>query len=111
MQTKGGRSVRSLLRRLCSVEVVGGAALGAMAPYLISLATRVALVRVPIGLVVVTMALGGLLGWLIVFAAKSFRRWRRTARERRDRERQTLKAQLERIERAVLARADRESGP
>lgn len=100
-------SAQNLFRRLCSVEVVGGAVLGAMAPYLVSLATQVAPLRVPIGLVAATMALGALLGWL-VFAVKRRRQRRRVARERRERESQTLRAQLVRIERAVLNRPDEE---
>jgi threonine/homoserine/homoserine lactone efflux protein len=91
---------RPFFRRLFSVEVLGAATVGALLPYMVALAIEVAPTRVPMWLVVLSVA-GCSLGWVLVQMASSRRQRVREELERRERERQELKAQLERIEQTM----------
>ncbi len=92
---------RSVFERLCSIEVLAGALAGAILPYVVAVAIKVAPTRVPIGLVAVSVGGGALLGWASLSAARVRRRKRQAALEQKERESEELKAQLQRIELAL----------
>jgi hypothetical protein len=64
---------RSFWARLLSVEVLGGAVLGAGLPYLAALLIETAPRRVPVWLVIASLGLGATLSW-IFFRARRCRR-------------------------------------
>jgi threonine/homoserine/homoserine lactone efflux protein len=93
---------RSLLQRLFSIEVLAGALAGALLPYAVALAIKVAPTRVPLGVVVVSVGGGALLGWFLLRAVGARRQKHQAEQERKEREAQEVKDQLERIERAIV---------
>lgn len=100
----------SVLRRLLSVEVVGGAVFGAALPYGVAFAIEVAPKRVPLGLVVSSIVGCAIVGWAALYAIRRY--WRRTgarkeADERQERERREQAERLADLERAVAAIACR----
>src|ERR1700760_102675 len=95
---------RSLLRRLLSVEVLGGAMLGAGLPYLAALVVDMAPTRVPLGVVMGSLVGGAVMGGgLFRLIARRRRRDRETREivEREQQERRETAERLERLERAV----------
>lgn len=92
---------RSVLERLCSIEVLAGALAGAILPYVVAVAIEIAPTRVPMGLVAVSVGGGTLLGWVFLHTARVRRRKHQAADQQKERESEELKAQLQRIEQAL----------
>ena len=101
---------RPFFRRLFGVEALGAAMVGAVLPYVVALAIEVAPTRVPMWLVVLSIA-GCSSGWGLVQLTLSRRQRTREEHERHERERRELRAQLERIEQTMEVALSRRFWP
>lgn len=91
---------RTLIHRLFNPEVLGAAAAGAVAPYVIAYAIQIAPTRVPLWLVVLSVGGASSIAWLVRRVIVG-RQDAREEKERRELERREYQTRLERLERTV----------